>query len=382
MIKIDKDHLDRSFDQKAKIRVIGVGGGGNNAVDRMLEDGVEGVEFINVNTDSQVLKRSKAHTRIQLGEKLTGGLGAGGKPEVGERAAEESKDDIVKAIAGTDMLFVTAGMGGGTGTGAAPVIAGIAKSMGVLTVGVVTKPFNFEGKVRMRNALNGIEELRQNVDTLLIIPNQKIMQIVDENSSFLDAFKKADEVLSQGVHGIAGLIASPGQINVDFADVRTIMTDKGVAHIGIGTAAGKDRAIKAAQDAIESPLLDTTIKGAKSILVSVSGNSAVALFEMHAVGVYVQEKLGNNEIAEVIFGASINEDLGDSIVVTVVATEFDDNIVSDSGLTLGNSIKPAASKAPEQNEAKEERTPAKKDDSGGDDLRLPIFLRPDHRRRR
>ena len=321
MVDIDREFFDQSFDQKAKIRVIGVGGGGNNAVDRMIEDSVEGIDFITVNTDSQVLKRSKAPTRIQLGEKLTGGLGAGGMPEVGAKAAEESKEDISKAVHGSDMLFVTAGMGGGTGTGAAPIIARIAKSLGILTVGVVTKPFVFEGKIRMNNAQKGIEELRKNVDTLLVIPNEKLLDIMDDSASFKEALKKADEVLTQGVQGISGLISNPGEINLDFADVRTIMRDKGVAHIGIGRAAGKSRATKAAEVAINSPLLETSIKGAHSVLVNVSGSSSLTMFEVNEASKFVSASL-ENEDANIIFGSSINDDLEDEVIVTVVATAF------------------------------------------------------------
>ncbi|MCL2397403.1 MAG: cell division protein FtsZ [Defluviitaleaceae bacterium] len=321
MVDIDREFIDQSFDQKAKIRVIGVGGGGNNAVDRMIEDNVEGIDFIAVNTDSQVLKRSKAATRIQLGEKLTGGLGAGGVPEIGAKAAEESHDDVAKAIEGSDMLFVTCGMGGGTGTGAAPIIASIAKSMGILTVGVVTKPFVFEGKVRMSNAVRGIEELRRSVDTLLVIPNEKLLEIMDDTASFKDALKKADEVLTQGVQGISGLISNPGEINLDFADVRTIMRDKGVAHIGIGRAAGKSRATKAAEAAINSPLLETSIKGACSVLVNVAGSSSLTMFEVNEASKFVSESVENEE-ANIIFGSSINDDIHDEVIVTVVATAF------------------------------------------------------------
>ena len=322
MVDIDREFIDQSFNQKAKICVIGVGGGGNNAVDRMIEDNVEGIDFITVNTDSQVLKRSKAPTRIQLGEKLTGGLGAGGMPEVGAKAAEESKDDITKAIHGSNMLFVTAGMGGGTGTGAAPIIARIAKGLGILTVGVVTKPFFFEGKVRMDNATRGIDELRKNVDTLLVIPNEKLLDIMDEKATFKDALKKADQVLTEGVQGISSLISNPGDINLDFADVSTIMKDKGIALIGIGRASGKSRAIKAAEEAINSPLLEVSISGAHSVLVNVSGSSSLTMFEVNDASKFVRSSL-ENESANIIFGSSINDDLDDEVVVTVVATAFD-----------------------------------------------------------
>jgi len=321
-VDVDKEFFDQSFDQKAKICVIGVGGGGNNAVDRMIEDNVEGIDFITVNTDSQVLKRSKAPIRIQLGEKLTGGLGAGGMPEIGAKAAEESKDDITKAIQGSHMLFVTAGMGGGTGTGAAPIIARVAKGLGILTVGVVTKPFIFEGKVRMENALRGIEELRKNVDTLLVVPNEKLLDIMDDKSTFKDALKKADQVLTEGVQGISSLISNPGIINLDFADVSTVMRDKGVAHIGIGRSSGKNRAEKAAEIAINSPLLETSMRGAHSVLVNVSGSSSLTMFEINDASKYIRSSL-ENESANIIFGSSINDDLDDEVVVTVVATAFE-----------------------------------------------------------
>jgi len=322
MVKTDNNlFTQQDFSQKAKIRVIGVGGGGNNAVDRMIDDNVEGIDFIAVNTDSQILERSKAGTRIQLGEKLTGGLGAGGLPEVGAAAAEESVDAVRTAISGSDMLFVTAGMGGGTGTGAAPVIAQLAKNMGILTVGVVTKPFEFEGKVRMENALKGIEELGKNVDTLLIIPNEKLLEIMDETASFKDSLKKADEVLTQGVQGISSLISNPGDINLDFADVRTIMKDRGVAHIGIGRGTGKKRAILAAENAINSPLLETSIQGAHAVLVNITGSDSLGMHEVNEAAKFIVQSTEIDE-THIIFGSSINEDLKDEIVVTVVATAF------------------------------------------------------------
>ena len=311
--------MDTAFNQKAKIIVVGVGGGGNNAVDRMIEDGVEGIDFIAVNTDSQVLKRSKAAVCLQLGEKLTGGLGAGGKPEVGRAAAEESKDEVSRAITGTDMVFVTAGMGGGTGTGAAPVVAGIARGMGMLTIGVVTKPFKFEGAKRMDKALTGIEELRKNVDTLVIVPNQKLMEIAG-NMTMEEALKKADEVLSQGVRGIAELISRPGNINLDFNDVKSTMFEQGVAHMGIGRASGNKRAAEAVKMAISSPLLETSINGAKNVLICVAGGHDLTLMEVTDAGDLIAEAVDEN--AEIIFGSSINDDIEDEIVVTVIATGF------------------------------------------------------------
>ena len=321
MIEMDSN----AFNQKAKIVVMGVGGGGNNAVDRMIDDGVDGIDFIAVNTDSQILKQSKAASCFQLGEKLTGGLGAGGNPEIGRKAAEETRDDIAQAINGANMIFITAGMGGGTGTGAAPVIAGIAKSLGILTIGVVTKPFKFEGNKRMLNAINGIEELRKNVDTLVVVPNQKLLseELAAKDMSLKDALKKADEVLSQGVRGIADLIANPGVINVDFADVRTIMHDKGVAHMGIGVANGRNKAIEAATMAIKSPFLETSIDGARNVLICVSGGPDLTLNEAAAAADLIINTADVN--AEVIFGSSINEELEDEVIITVIATGFGHN---------------------------------------------------------
>lgn len=306
----------------AQIKVVGVGGGGNNAVDRMIEDGLDGVEFISVNTDSQQLVDSKSPVKIQIGEKLTKGLGAGGNPDIGERSAEETQEEVAQALKGADMVFITAGMGGGTGTGAAPKIASISKEMGILTVGVVTKPFNFEGKKRMANAERGIMELKKNVDTLVIIPNQRLMGIIDKKTTLTEAFKKVDEVLRQGVQGIADLISKPGVINLDFADVRTIMADQGIAHMGIGQASGENKAEVAAKAAIQSPLLETTIEGAKSVLINFSGDSDLGLLETEEAAELIRESLDPE--AEIIFGTTINEDLTDQVVVTVIATGLED----------------------------------------------------------
>lgn len=306
----------------AQIKVVGVGGGGNNAVDRMIEDGLDGVEFISVNTDSQQLVDSKSPVKIQIGEKLTKGLGAGGNPDIGERSAEETQEEVSQALKGADMVFITAGMGGGTGTGAAPKIAAISKEMGILTVGVVTKPFNFEGKKRMANAERGIMELKKNVDTLVIIPNQRLMGIIDKKTTLTEAFKKVDEVLRQGVQGIADLISKPGVINLDFADVRTIMADQGIAHMGIGQASGENKAEVAAKAAIQSPLLETTIEGAKSVLINFSGDSDLGLLETEEAAELIRESLDPE--AEIIFGTTINEDLTDQVVVTVIATGLED----------------------------------------------------------
>lgn len=306
----------------AKIIVIGVGGAGNNAVNRMIDVNICGVEFIGINTDKQALQMCKSPTVLQIGEKLTKGLGAGAKPEIGEKAAEESAEEIAEAIKDADMVFVTCGMGGGTGTGAAPVIAGIAKGLGILTVGVVTKPFRFEGKVRMNNANSGIAKLKENVDTLIVIPNDRLLEIVDRRTSMPDALKKADEVLQQAVQGITDLINMPALINLDFADVQTVMRDKGVAHIGIGVGHGDDKTVEAIKAAIASPLLETTIEGASNVIVNVSGD--VALMEVHEAVGYVQELAG--EDANIIFGAMYDENMQDEAVITVIATGLDESL--------------------------------------------------------
>ncbi len=305
----------------AKIKVIGVGGGGNNAVDRMIEDGLDGVEFISINTDGQALNKAKSSVKIQIGEKLTRGLGAGGNPEIGEKSVDETQDEIAQALRESDMVFITAGMGGGTGTGAAPRIAAISKELGILTVGVVTKPFNFEGRKRMSNAERGILELKKNVDTLVIIPNQRLLGVIDKKTTMLESFKKADEVLRQGVQGIADLISKPGVINLDFADVRTIMENQGIAHMGIGQASGENKAEAAAKMAIHSPLLDTTIEGARSVLINFSGDMNLGLMETDAAAELIREAIDPE--AEIIFGTSINEDLEDEVRVTVIATGLD-----------------------------------------------------------
>ncbi len=313
--------FDITQSNAAQIKVIGVGGGGNNAVDRMIDDNMDGVEFISVNTDRQALSKSKATTKIQIGEKLTRGLGAGGNPEIGEKSVDETKEEISQALRGSDMVFITAGMGGGTGTGAAPKIAAISKEMGILTVGVVTKPFTFEGKKRMSNAEKGIIELKKHVDTLVITPNQRLLAIIDKKTSMIDSFKKADEILKQGVQGIADLISKPGVINLDFADVRTIMADKGIAHMGIGRASGENKAEIAAKAAIESPLLETTIEGAKSVLINFAGDMNLGLLEADEAANLIRDAIDPE--AEIIFGTTINEDLNDEVVVTVIATGLD-----------------------------------------------------------
>ena len=303
----------------ARILVIGVGGAGNNAVNRMVEENIMGVEFIGINTDKQALQFCKAPTAMQIGEKLTKGLGAGAKPEIGEKAAEESQEEISQALKGADMVFVTCGMGGGTGTGAAPVIAQIAKDMGILTVGVVTKPFRFEARQRMNNALKGIENLKNAVDTLIVIPNDRLLEIVDRRTTMPDALKKADEVLLQAVQGITDLINVPGLINLDFADVQTVMTDKGIAHIGIGKAKGDEKALEAVKQAVSSPLLETTIEGASHVIINISGD--ISLIEANEAAGYVQELAGDD--ANIIFGAMYDENAEDEVTITVIATGLD-----------------------------------------------------------
>ena len=304
----------------AQILVIGVGGAGNNAVNRMIDEKIDGVEFIGVNTDKQALQFCKAEKHLQIGEKLTKGLGAGAKPEIGEQAAEESAEEIAKSLEGVDMVFVTCGMGGGTGTGAAPVVAKLAKDKGILTVGVVTKPFRFEAKTRMNNALSGIEKLRDSVDTLIVIPNDKILEIVDKRTSMPVALMKADEVLQQAVQGITDLINVPAVINLDFADVQTVMRDKGIAHIGIGEGKGEDKAVVAVKAAVESPLLETTIAGATDIIINVSGD--ISMFDASDAVDYVREITGDD--VNIIFGAMYDSNQADYCRITVIATGIDE----------------------------------------------------------
>lgn len=312
--------FDTSVDQLAVIKVIGVGGGGNNAVNRMIEHGVQGVDFIAVNTDAQALNLSKAEIKLQIGTKLTRGLGAGANPEVGKKAAEESREQLEEVLRGADMVFVTAGMGGGTGTGAAPVIAQIARDLGALTVGVVTRPFTFEGRKRQTQAIGGIGGMKEAVDTLIVIPNDKLLQIVDKSTPMLEAFREADNVLRQGVQGISDLIATPGLINLDFADVKTIMSNKGSALMGIGIATGENRAAEAAKKAISSPLLESSIDGAKGVLMNITGGSNLSLFEVQEAADIVAS--ASDEEVNMIFGSVINENLKDEIIVTVIATGF------------------------------------------------------------
>lgn len=311
------------MDQIAKIKVIGVGGGGNNAVNRMIESGVKGVEFIVANTDLQVLNASKASNKLQIGKTITNGLGAGANPEVGREAAIESKDEIKEALKGADMVFVTCGMGGGTGTGAAPVIAEIAQELGALTIGIVTKPFRFEGRRRMEHAILGIDELKKHVDTLIVIPNDRLRDIIDKSTPMLEAFKEVDNVLHRGVQSISDLIAVSGLVNLDFADVKTVMEKRGSALIGIGLGVGENRAIEAAKQAVSSPLLETSIEGAKDAIINITGGTSLTLYEAEDAAEVVRQS-ANNDI-NIIFGAVINENLNDEVIVTVIATGFEDD---------------------------------------------------------
>ncbi|MGM7701083.1 cell division protein FtsZ [Pseudalkalibacillus sp. Hm43] len=382
--------FDMNMDGLAKIKVIGVGGGGSNAVNRMIENNVQGVEFIAVNTDAQALNLSKAETKMQIGSKLTRGLGAGANPDIGKKAAEESKEQIEEALEGADMVFVTAGMGGGTGTGAAPVIAEIAKEIGALTVGVVTRPFTFEGRKRSTHAVGGIETLKEKVDTLIVIPNDRLLEIVDKNTPMLEAFREADNVLRQGVQGISDLIAVPGLINLDFADVKTIMTSKGSALMGIGVAAGENRASDAAKKAISSPLLETSIDGAKGVLMNITGGSNLSLYEVNEAADIVSS--ASDEDVNMIFGSVINEDLKDEILVTVIATGFDE--VQNQAKqqqpqrpkqTMNNqNQQPSPQKSREEQPQRQESqrsTNSSPQTDINDTLDIPAFLRNRNRRR-
>ena len=305
----------------ASIKVVGCGGGGNNAVNRMVDAGLRGVEFISVNTDRQALSQSNAQVKIQIGEKLTKGLGAGAIPEVGRRAAEESREEIASALKGADLVFITAGMGGGTGTGAAPIVAEIARDLGTLTIAVVTKPFNFEGKQRMKNAEAGIDELKQHVDTLVVIPNDRLLQVVNKGTTMLEAFRIADDVLRQGIQGISDLIAVPAMINLDFADVKTVMESGGMAHMGIGVGSGENRLVEAAKNAIASPLLETNIDGARAVLINVTGGADISIVDINEAANLIMEAADPD--ANIIFGAGIDETMGDEVRITVIATGFE-----------------------------------------------------------
>lgn len=376
--------FETNLDSLATIKVIGVGGGGNNAVNRMIEHGVQGVEFIAVNTDAQALNLSKAEVKMQIGAKLTRGLGAGANPEVGKKAAEESKEQIEEALNGADMVFVTAGMGGGTGTGAAPVIAQIARDLGALTVGVVTRPFTFEGRKRSNQAAGGIDSMKAAVDTLIVIPNDRLLEIVDKSTPMLEAFREADNVLRQGVQGISDLIAVPGLINLDFADVKTIMSNKGSALMGIGVAAGENRAAEAAKKAISSPLLETSIDGAQGVLMNITGGSNLSLYEVQEAADIVAT--ASDQEVNMIFGSVINEDLNDEIVVTVIATGFSDEVAHGKQMrpTLGQQKLQAVDKGrrePRREEEAHVQEAPRATSQPEDTLDIPTFLRNRNRRR-
>lgn len=364
------------MDQLAKIKVIGIGGGGGNAVNRMIESGVKGVEFIVANTDLQVLNNSKADVKIQIGATLTDGLGAGAKPEIGREAAVESKKEIEEALAGADMIFITCGMGGGTGTGAAPVVAEIAQNLGALTVAIVTKPFGFEGKRRMENALAGLEELKKHVDTLIVIPNDRLREIIDKTTPMLEAFKEVDNVLRRGVQSISDLIAVVGLVNLDFADVKAVMEKSGNAIIGIGIGMGEDRAIEAAKQAVSSPLLETSITGATDAIINITGGVNLTLFEAEQAAEVVRAA-ANTDI-NTIFGSVINENLTDEVIVTVIATGFDKNQPKEP---LYNNIQNTRRSIPvrevETMEVPQQKTTSILDDDDDDDgeFDIPPFLR-------
>src|SRR3954467_6161770 len=379
--------FDTNLDSLATIKVIGVGGGGNNAVNRMIEHGVQGVEFIAVNTDAQALNLSKAEVKMQIGGKLTRGLGAGANPEVGKKAAEESKEQIEEALRGADMVFVTCGMGGGTGTGASPVIAQIARDLGTLTVGVVTRPFTFEGRKRATQAAGGISAMKESVDTLIVIPNDRLLEIVDKSTPMLEAFREADNVLRQGVQGISDLIAVPGLINLDFADVKTIMSNKGSALMGIGVATGESRAAEAAKKAISSPLLETSIDGAQGVLLNITGGSNLSLYEVQEAADIVAT--ASDQEVNMIFGSVINDNLKDEIVVTVIATGFNEEIIQPKPTrpALGQQQQKPVSSMPKREPKREEapqpeptRNTPPTGQQGEDILDIPTFLRNRNRR--
>ncbi|MDF1506671.1 cell division protein FtsZ [Robertmurraya sp. DFI.2.37] len=375
--------FDTNLDSLATIKVIGVGGGGNNAVNRMIEHGVQGVEFIAVNTDAQALNLSKAEVKMQIGGKLTRGLGAGANPEVGKKAAEESKEQLEEVLSGADMVFVTAGMGGGTGTGAAPVIAQIARELGALTVGVVTRPFTFEGRKRSNQAAGGIQAMKEAVDTLIVIPNDRLLEIVDKSTPMLEAFREADNVLRQGVQGISDLIATPGLINLDFADVKTIMSNKGSALMGIGVASGENRATEAAKKAISSPLLEKSIDGAQGVLMNITGGTNLSLYEVQEAADIVAT--ASDQEVNMIFGSVINEDLKDEIVVTVIATGFNEEVAQAKAFrpTLNQAKSTSSFEKPRREVRREEEVPeqTRTTTQQEDALDIPTFLRNRNRRR-
>ncbi len=367
----------------ARIKVVGVGGGGCNAVNRMIEEGLTGIEFIAVNTDAQALQFSKAKTRVRIGEKSTRGLGSGGDPRIGRAAAEESAEELYEVLKGSDMVFVTAGLGGGTGTGGAPIVAQIAKEIGALTIGVVTRPFTFEGTHRAKSAEEGTTALKQHADTLIIIPNDRLLQIVDKRSGLMDAFKVADDVLRQGIQGISELITVPGLINLDFADVKTIMSEGGAALMAVGQASGEDRASKAAEMAISNQLLDVTIDGARGILFNVTGGTDLKLFEVNQAAAIIKETAHPD--VNLIFGAVIDENMGENLRITVIATGFEGNSISTTmkRAEISRSSQPTQGKLPSLDlEDEKASNHAKNADNyefptriNTDDLDVPAFLR-------
>ena len=370
MMEMDDNSNLTMMDGTATIKVIGVGGAGNNAVNRMLDQGIKSVDFIAVNTDRQALQKSKANTKIQIGEKITRGLGAGANPDVGAQSAEESKTEISEVLRGADMVFVTCGMGGGTGTGAAPIVAGLAKEMGILTIGVVTKPFTFEGKKRLAQAERGIESLKSKVDTLIVIPNDKLLQIIDRKTSMAEAFLMADDVLRQGVQGISDLITVTGTVNLDFADVKTIMLNTGMAHMGTGRASGENKAEDAAKEAIQSPLLETSIEGARGVIINITGGEDLGLQEVNTAAELIQRSVDPE--ANIIFGTVIDPEMQDEIKITVIATGFDQPDDTKSplldSLGVGNGSKPW--------EKKVSSIPSSQDlGTSQNDLDIPSFLR-------
>ena len=361
------------FNQKPVIKVIGVGGGGGNAVNRMIDNDVQGVEFIVANTDAQVLRLSRCENRIQLGKKLTRGLGAGAKPEVGKAAALESQDEIRAVLEGADMVFITSGMGGGTGTGAAPVVAQIARELGCLTVAIVTKPFNFEGPARMREALSGLKELKPHVDTLLVIPNEKLLSVIDAHTTMLQAFKEADNTLRQGVQSIAEIINVPGIINIDFADVKTVMTNKGTALMGVGVGSGDNKVIEAARNAIHSNLLEVSIDGATDAIVNITAGRSITLFEQSEA----LQEIRNASTSElnVIYGVALNEDLGEEVVVTVIATGYDLKTNESELVDLFGTAERPIPQSEEHVERYQENTyEEKKEDNNRSNPNLPDWL--------
>ena len=361
----------------AKIKVVGVGGGGCNAVNRMIDAGLQGVAYIAINTDKQALAKCKAETKLQIGEKLTKGLGAGGNPEIGQKSAEENLEDLSKFITGADMVFITAGMGGGTGTGAAPIVAKVAKDLGILTVGVVTRPFTFEGKKRGEHAELGIKFLKKYVDSLVIVPNDKLLETVEENTSHLEAFEMADEVLKQGIQGISELIINDALINLDFADVTTVMKDRGIAHMGVGKGSGEDRVAQAVKDAIESPLLETSIDGAKAVLINVTGGYDLGMLEANEAASEIEKAADSNAI--IIFGAAIKEDIKDEIFITVIATGFEkrpnEDVLGEVSIPENDADKQADKGGASTDSIRKEDSD--KENSGsllGDDFKIPPFL--------